>query len=238
MTLGGTAAYDGLDDELPPPVRSAVALARRLDFGLSCLPQQGALLRLLAGGIGPAGIGAGGTDAGGTDAGGMGPDAIGADGIGAGGPPVDGGLIGESGTGAGVGLAWLLSGANPGVRLVSAERDRGLAFLAAQLFADHSNVDVIAADWHALAERAPYDLLVLDGGGAGKGTEDPLDPADWLRPGGLLVIDDFAPMTGWPPVHDGFPDTARLHWLNHPRMRASEIRVTPAAATIVATYVG
>jgi hypothetical protein len=67
---------------------------------------------------------------------------------------------------------------------------------------------------------------------------EPLDPADWLKPGGLLVIDDFAPMTAWPPVHEGRPDAARLHWLRHPRLAAAEVRVTPDAATIVATFLG
>jgi predicted O-methyltransferase YrrM len=36
-------------------------------------------------------------------------------------------VIGETGTGCGVGLAWLASGARPGARLVSVERDAGRA---------------------------------------------------------------------------------------------------------------
>lgn len=38
----------------------------------------------------------------------------------------EGGVIGETGTGCGVGLAWLASGARSGVRLVSVERDARL----------------------------------------------------------------------------------------------------------------
>ncbi len=41
--------------------------------------------------------------------------------------------IGETGTGCGVGLAWLASGARPGTRLVSVERDAARAARAAEL---------------------------------------------------------------------------------------------------------
>jgi predicted O-methyltransferase YrrM len=195
----GTAAYAGWTD-LPPLVAAAVALARRTGFAHSCRPEQGALLRLLAAGVGP-------------------------------------GRIGETGTGCGVGLAWLATGAAPGATLVSVERDPGRAALAREIFADRPEVTVAAGDWRALP-GAPFDLLVLDGGGQGKGTEEPLDPAEWLRPGGLLVIDDFTPLAGWPPMHEGRPDTARLHWLRHPRLAAAEVRIAPDAATIMATFLG
>ena len=75
-------------------------------------------------------------------------------------------------------------------------------------------------------------------GGQGKADEPPLDPEGWLRPGGLVVLDDFTPASVWPPMHNGRPDTARLHWLCHRWLRAAEIRVAPDAATIVATYLG
>ncbi len=80
MTLRGTRAHRG-EAELPPLVARAVAVAEELGFELSCSPEQGRLLRVLAGGV-----------------------------------PADG-AIGETGTGCGVGLAWLASGAAPGVRL-------------------------------------------------------------------------------------------------------------------------
>jgi hypothetical protein len=80
-------------------------------------------------------------------------------------------------------------------------------------------------------------LLVLDGG-QGKADEPPLDPGDWLRPGGVAVVDDFTPMRTWPPTYDGQPDTARMYWLRHPRLCAAEVKVTPAAASILATYMG
>jgi predicted O-methyltransferase YrrM len=182
-------------------VARAVAVAERLGFAMSCLPEQGELLRVLAAGVGA-------------------------------------GRIGETGTGCGVGLAWLASGAAPEASLVSVERDAERAAAAARVFAADPRVRVRTGDWPELAAFGPFDLLVLDGGGQGKAEEAPVDPGTWLHPGGVLVIDDFTPMTGWPPTFDGRPDQARLHWLEHPRMRATEIRVTPSAATLVATYIG
>jgi predicted O-methyltransferase YrrM len=147
------------------------------------------------------------------------------------------GIIGEVGTGCGVGLAWLATGAVPEATLVSVEHDTGRAAAAGALFADLPNVTVVAGDWRVLP-GAPFDLLVLDGGGQGKGTEEQLAPQRWLRPGGLLVIDDFTPLTGWPPMYEGRPDAARLRWLRHPRLAAAEVRIAPDSATIVATFLG
>jgi predicted O-methyltransferase YrrM len=183
-------------------VERAVAAARRLDFGYSCRPQQGELLRLLAAGIGP-------------------------------------GTIGETGTGCGVGLAWLASGAPAEARLVSVERDPVRAAVAAELFRTDPRVRVVTGDWRDLAGHGPFDLLVLDGGGAAKDADPPVEPGEWLRGvGAQLVIDDFTPLTTWPPRHEGREDAARLHWLRHPRLRASEVRVAPSASTILATFVG
>ncbi len=147
---------------------------------------------------------------------------------------VSAGLIGETGTGCGVGLAWLASGAGPGVRLVSAERDARLAAIARQVFASAPAVTVLDGDYAGLRGAGPFALLSLDGGGQGKGEEPPIDPAEWLAPRGVLVLDDFTPLDAWPPVHNGGPDTARLHWLEHPRLLATEICTQPGAASIVA----
>ncbi len=151
---------------------------------------------------------------------------------------VGAGTIGETGTGCGVGLAWLTSAAHPHARLVSIERDRDIAAIAAGVFADQPRVRVRCGDWHQLIHDAPFDLLVLDGGGQGKSDEPPLDPGDWLRPGGVVVLDDFTPMGAWPPSHDGQPDHARMYWLDHPRLRTVEVRVTPTAASLLAVYIG
>ncbi|HEU0241638.1 MAG TPA: class I SAM-dependent methyltransferase [Micromonosporaceae bacterium] len=155
---------------------------------------------------------------------------------------VGAGVIGETGTGCGVGLAWLATGADPGARLVSIERDAERAAAAALLFEDDPRVRVCHGDWRELAAYARFDLLVLDGGGTGKRGaghhEPPLDPLAWVRPGGLIVIDDFTPSVGWPPTHDGSVDTVRLFWLEHPHLRSAQLMLAPDAATIVATVVG
>jgi predicted O-methyltransferase YrrM len=148
------------------------------------------------------------------------------------------GVIGETGTGSGVGLAWLASAAHPEARLVSVELDKSRATRAAELFHDEPRVDIIQGDWRELREYGPFDLLALDGGGQGKGSDPAIEPDEWLNPGGLTVIDDFAPLTSYPPMFQGQVDTVRKHWLEHPRMRATQIRVTPDWSALLATYVG
>jgi predicted O-methyltransferase YrrM len=145
------------------------------------------------------------------------------------------GVVGETGTGFGVGLAWLASAASPGCRLVSVEVDEESARAAREVFADDPRVTVLTDDWTALEAHAPFDLLCLDGGGQGKNGDTPIDPLTWLRPGGLLVMDDFTPSTTWPPTYAGRVDGPRLAWLTHPALLATEIRTEPNAAAIVAT---
>jgi predicted O-methyltransferase YrrM len=148
------------------------------------------------------------------------------------------GKIGETGTGCGVGLAWLASGARPGTLLFSVELDTGRAALAAGLFADQPQVTVLQGDWTKITEEAPFDLLVLDGGGQGKSAgnpEAPADPEALLRPGGTLVIDDLTPASTWPPLFEGRPDPARTHWLTHPAVDAAELRLAPDLAALVVT---
>jgi predicted O-methyltransferase YrrM len=200
MTATGTAAYDAWAN-LPPTVAAAADLARRTGFEMSCPPEQGELLRILARGIGA-------------------------------------GVIGETGTGCGVGLAWLASAAHPGAQIVSIERDPERAATVARLFHDDPRVRVCQGDWSELLGHEPFDLLVLDGGGQGKRGEPPLDPLAWMRPGGLIVIDDFTRSIGWPPMYGDRVDAARLYWLDHPAVRAAQISLAPEAATVVATVVG
>jgi predicted O-methyltransferase YrrM len=145
-----------------------------------------------------------------------------------------GGVIGETGTGCGVGLAWMLSGAGPGTRLFSVERDRQRVQAVQDLFAPQAGVTVLNGDWTALAAHGPFDLLVLDGGGSGKAPGDTaVDPKLALRPFGTLVIDDFTPLTSWPPVHRGAVDLSRVRWLQHPDLLATEVVLCPEMSVIV-----
>lgn len=140
--------------------------------------------------------------------------------------------IGETGTGCGVGLAWMATGRRPGVRLVSVERDGQRYEHAAKLFADVPDVQIVHGDWTRIYEHGPFDLLVVDGGGNGKKTPA-VDPERVLTPTGTIVIDDFTPLTEWPPIHDGVPDEARLSWLQHTGLLATEVRLAPDLSTII-----
>ncbi|WP_409472283.1 S1 RNA-binding domain-containing protein [Streptomyces sp. HC307] len=145
-------------------------------------------------------------------------------------------LIGETGTGCGVGLSWLASGAGEGVRLVSVERDPERARVAAEVFADRPEVEVVTGDWRRIEEYGPYDLLVLDGGGTAKSADDtPADPARLLTPDGTIVIDDFTPAADWPPLHEGAVDLPRRYWLEHPALQTVEIALADDLATLVGT---
>lgn len=145
-----------------------------------------------------------------------------------------GGRIGETGTGCGVGLAWLASGADSSTQIVSVERDPVRADAARELFNETHNVMILDGDWKQILSRAPFDLLVIDGGGGGKSpTEPAMDPRDALTPFGTVVIDDFTPLQAWPPTHLGRPDTARLHWLTHPDLLSTEVVLCPEMSTII-----
>lgn len=145
-----------------------------------------------------------------------------------------GGLIGETGTGTGVGLAWMASHADPSTNLVSVEVDADRAAAAREVFADTSNVTVVQADAGDLFDRGPFDLLVHDGGwGSGKTGGERVDESLVLKEGGLMTIDDFTPMRGWPPTFNGKLDEPRAYWLTRPDLLATEIRVASDVAVIV-----
>jgi hypothetical protein len=125
-----------------------------------------------------------------------------------------GGVIVKAGTGCGAGLAWMASAVGPDTRLVSVERDAGRAAACQALFAGLANVTVLHGDWRLIERYAPFDLLVLDGGGGAKR-------------GGEAVA---------PPDSDGRSVTAaRRHWLEHPALFATEVRVHPQVSTIGGT---
>lgn len=142
--------------------------------------------------------------------------------------------IGETGTGLGVGLAWLLEARHPGVPIVSVDRDSERVAAVRDMFADEPDLTLLIDDWHALERHGPFDLLILDGGGNGK-QGPPVDPTQVLVPGGTVVIDDFTPADTWPPLHEGKPDTARIWWLEHPALHATEVRLAEDLSTIIAT---
>lgn len=150
----------------------------------------------------------------------------------AGGVPA-GGLVGETGTGTGAGLAWMVSLASPDVTFLSVEIDPERAAAATDVFVDYPNVTIIEGDAALLFERGPFDLLVHDGGwGAGK-SGPTVVLSDVVKEGGLMTVDDYTPMQNWPPLFEGVLDESRQHWLDHPDLLATEIRVAESMAVIV-----
>jgi hypothetical protein len=137
------------------------------------------------------------------------------------------GVIGEIGTGTGVGLSWMASSGTM-ARLVSIELDEERADAARSVLGDRATI--ITGDGAELQQHGPFDLLVIDGGGfGGKRGEVPLDPVAWVKAGGTFTVDDFTPSDPWPP-----DDPGRSLWLSHPDVVATEIRLAPDLATIVA----
>ena len=145
------------------------------------------------------------------------------------------GVIAESGTGAGVGTAWLRSGLGPDARLFTVERDIRLADRAGKLFADDPRVEVLTGDWRLLEAHAPFDVFFCDGGGK---RDDPERVVELLAPGGVLIMDDFTPAPDgpdWPPRFDGQIDELRVFYLSHPRLAAAEVRTTATSSAVIAT---
>lgn len=143
------------------------------------------------------------------------------------------GIVGELGTGCGVGAAWLASALAPGVSLVTIELDAARAAAAGDLVAGMPNVRVLHGDWRELLPHGPFALLFADGGKAKQHEPDALVAA--LQLGGLLVLDDLTPEDQWPAEWRGKPDPVREFWLNDPRLAATELLVSPTMAVIVAS---
>ena len=138
-------------------------------------------------------------------------------------PP--GGRILEIGTGAGVGLAWLVSGvgSRDDVEIVTVEQDPDTSALAA------------GADWPPWVRLVAGDVLgLLDGLGrfslifadapAGKWTGLDRTIAA-VAPGGVLVVDDMRP-AGWGSAeHERQTGRVRATLLSHPDLTATELSV-------------
>jgi predicted O-methyltransferase YrrM len=143
------------------------------------------------------------------------------------------GTMAEFGTGCGVGTAWLRSGVRPGTTILSAELNADLATAAQEIFVDDPQVEVLAADWSTLRNKGPYSLLFLDPSVPEDASVEAV--ADLVEPGGMVVLDDFAPCEIWPPITNGRVDTLREGWLSDERFTAVEVMVASDATVLVAT---
>ena len=148
-----------------------------------------------------------------------------------------GGRIGEFGTGAGVGTAWLASGLAAGANLISIELNPALASAVGELFADHPNVEIRAGDWHEVVPRnQQFDLLFMD-----STPRADLQPANWdavtelLAIGGQIVMDDLTPVALWPAEWENTIDYKRDFALSNPRVAGTEVLTTPTTAALIVT---
>jgi predicted O-methyltransferase YrrM len=149
-----------------------------------------------------------------------------------------GGKIGELGTACGVGAAWIASGMQPGSKLVTVELDESRANIAASVFAERADVEVIHGDWSAVTPHAPFDMLFSDGGPK-RQPEDPGLLAPLLRVGGLLLLDDYTPESAWTEEERVAyaDDVSRSIWLENPDWSAIEIQLSARMSVILATRV-
>lgn len=138
-------------------------------------------------------------------------------------------LIGEIGTGCGVGTAWMASAIHLSTRLVTVEIDLARAVATRELFGAQPNVRVLMGDWRTLAAEGPFALLFADGGRA---KEHVAGVLSLVEPGGLVVIDDLTP--GGLPDRQDEPDPVRTGWLNRDDVAATEVLVTSETAAILA----
>jgi predicted O-methyltransferase YrrM len=143
------------------------------------------------------------------------------------------GTLAECGTGCGVGSAWLRSGVRADSRIVTAELDHRLAEAVRGVFLDDAQVTVLQADWTTLRSYAPFALLFLDVRDAKQ--QGPELITELVEPGGIVILDDFTPCQGWPPMYQGRVDLTRQQWLTDERFTTAEVMVAPDASVLVAT---
>ena len=107
------------------------------------------------------------------------------------------GRILELGTGAGVGLAWIVYGlgARKDVELITVEADGDISALASRQPWPAYVEFVIDEAVHALPSLGRFDLVFADAQG---GKWDRLDlTVKALRPRGILMVDDMTPQESW-----------------------------------------
>lgn len=133
------------------------------------------------------------------------------------------GRIGEIGTGAGLGAAWMASAMPVGCTLVTVEIDGPRAAAAADLLARDNRVTVLAGDAReVLPPHGPFDLVFADGG-----WRDPSGLASLVglvRMGGRVVMDDVTPLAALPPdspLRSG--DAKRALFFGDPRLCSVEV---------------
>ncbi|MHA0038883.1 NUDIX domain-containing protein [Deinococcus sp. PESE-13] len=144
-----------------------------------------------------------------------------------------GGRVLELGSGLGAGAAWLLAGMDASARLLTVESDSERARLTAELLQGDPRAEVRAGDWAQALEFGPFDLIFADAEAAK--TPQALDRlADALKPGGLLVMDNFSPPMYLPAdLYTG--DPLRDALFAHPDLTCTEVQVHRRERVVLAT---
>jgi predicted O-methyltransferase YrrM len=145
------------------------------------------------------------------------------------------GVLLELGTGAGVGTSWIASSMPEDAKLITVDIEPDQVERVRYVFDQQNmkNAEFVCGDWKETLTRGPYNFIYADVKGAK--TDSAKEVFDALAVGGMLVMDDFTPEEYWPAEWIGKPDPVREFWLNHPKMAACEIRVSPREAAILAT---
>ena len=134
-----------------------------------------------------------------------------------------GGRILELGTGAGVGTAWIVHGLKDrlDVAVVTIERDPAVAVVA-QSQAWPGCVEFVVGDAvELLPSVGHFDLVFADAQG---GKWERLDLSiDSLTVGGLLLVDDMTPRSGWTADQAITQSNVRSALLVHPSLVACEL---------------
>lgn len=140
------------------------------------------------------------------------------------------GRIGETGTGTGVGTAWMAAAMPATAHLVTIELDPDRVAAAEQVFVDVPGVRVLGGDANrVLPAYAPFDLLFVDGG-----WRDLPALVDLLRVGGRVVLDDVTPLAALPAdspfrVHD----PKREFFFANPMLVSAEIVLPDLANSVL-----
>lgn len=143
--------------------------------------------------------------------------------------------VGEIGTGAGVGTAWLAAGLQDGSTLTSVEIDMRLHTAVAKLFLGDERIRLLNEDWRqTFVQQAPYDLLFADGGGIGATPSSGWEQvAELIHPHGMMVIDDLTPEALWPASWRGKPDPKRELAFNSGYFQSTEVRTGAETSALI-----
>jgi predicted O-methyltransferase YrrM len=137
-----------------------------------------------------------------------------------------------------VSTAWIISGMSDGAQLLTVEIDHTLALAAKDFFRGYPSVEVRTGDWqHEMDPNPPFDLLFFDANAqevlAQRQHWDRV--VDLLAEGGLIMMDDLAPIEYWPEEWKGMTDHKREFCLFNPRLAGAEVRTSTRTACVVAT---